>query len=204
MKTHSHGVIRIVRPDDAEPDGQGCSDGLGMARLGSGGTARQGLADIGSDSAPPAAQPGQELSTFWWAVLTFFMEGFALYGAALHPTAAMPVHAILAARRDWESQPKASEPAEPVQSRGSDGAGSSGNVVELGRSRRFEVQPERRWSPLRSAGETLTVLLSHARREREIRRAVAALKELDDRTLRDLGIHGRSEIEGMVRYCHDC
>lgn len=41
-------------------------------------------------------------------------------------------------------------------------------------------------------------------REHEIKKAVAALAELDDRTLRELGIPHRSHIERTVRYCHDC
>jgi len=41
------------------------------------------------------------------------------------------------------------------------------------------------------------------RREREIKKAVAALLALDDRTLRDIGILHRSEIEQVVRYCFD-
>ena len=47
-------------------------------------------------------------------------------------------------------------------------------------------------------------LWAHWRREREIKRAVAALTQFDDRTLRDMGISSRSEIEQVVRYCHDC
>ena len=42
------------------------------------------------------------------------------------------------------------------------------------------------------------------RRKREIKKAVAALAEFDDRTLRDMGIPHRSEIEQVVRYCRDC
>jgi hypothetical protein len=42
------------------------------------------------------------------------------------------------------------------------------------------------------------------KREREIRKAVAALERLDDRTLLGLGIRHRSHIEQTVRYCHDC
>jgi len=38
----------------------------------------------------------------------------------------------------------------------------------------------------------------------EIKRTVAALAELDDRTLRDIGIPHRSQIEQVVRYCRDC
>ena len=40
----------------------------------------------------------------------------------------------------------------------------------------------------------------HWRREREIKKAVAALVELDDRTLRDIGIPDRSQIEQAARY----
>ncbi len=42
------------------------------------------------------------------------------------------------------------------------------------------------------------------RREREIKRAVAALEKFDDQTLRDIGIPDRSEIERVIRYCRDC
>ncbi|MGX1320801.1 uncharacterized protein YjiS (DUF1127 family) [Bradyrhizobium sp. USDA 377] len=204
MKTHSRSVIRSVRPDDAEPDGRGqvaWPDGRGVTRLAR--TARLDHAETGSDPVLQAAASNREVSLFR-SVAFSFMEGFALYGAALHPSAAMPVHAILAARRDWEPYPEAGEPASPVQDGDGRGTCSTGNVVKFDRVLPPDTQPERRWSWLRSAGETLTVLLAHVRRERAIRRAVAALKELDDRTLRDLGIRSRSEIEWTVRYCHDC
>jgi uncharacterized protein YjiS (DUF1127 family) len=42
------------------------------------------------------------------------------------------------------------------------------------------------------------------RREREIKKAAAALLALDDRTLRDIGIPHRSQVEQLVRYCFDC
>ncbi|MHC2621310.1 uncharacterized protein YjiS (DUF1127 family) [Bradyrhizobium huanghuaihaiense] len=206
MKTHSRSVVRSVRPDDAEPGGQGrvaWSDGRGMARLGPDRTTRLGHAETRSPPTLQAAAPGSQVSLFR-SVAFAFMEGFALYGAALHPSASMPVHAILAARREWEPYPEADEPAKPVPDGDGRGPCSSGNVVKFDRVLPPDVQPERRWSWLRSAGETLTVLLAHLRREREIRRAVAALTELDDRTLRDLGIRGRSDVERMVRYCRDC
>ena len=41
------------------------------------------------------------------------------------------------------------------------------------------------------------------RREREIKKAVAALAEYDDRVLRDMGIPDRSSIEQIVRYGRD-
>ncbi|MDA9399582.1 DUF1127 domain-containing protein [Bradyrhizobium sp. CCBAU 45389] len=203
MKTHSRNVIRSVRPDDAEPDGArvAWSDGRGVVGLAR--TARLDQAETGSDLSLQAAAPDREVSLIR-SVVFAFMEGFALYGAALHPSAAMPVHAILAARRDWEPYPDAGEPAKPMQNGDGRGTLSTENIVKLDRLLPRDMQPERRWSWLRSAGETLTLLLSHVRREREIRRAVAALAELDDRTLRDLGIRSRSEIEWTVRYCHDC
>jgi uncharacterized protein YjiS (DUF1127 family) len=40
---------------------------------------------------------------------------------------------------------------------------------------------------------------SFCRREREISRSIAALSELDDRTLRDIGIHHRLQIPDIVR-----
>jgi hypothetical protein len=30
-------------------------------------------------------------TALWWSVFTFFMEGFAAYGASMHPTAAFPL-----------------------------------------------------------------------------------------------------------------
>ena len=53
-------------------------------------------------------------------------------------------------------------------------------------------------------GSLRTLLAEHGRREREIKKAVAALTKLDDRTLRDIGIPQRSQIEQVVRYCRDC
>jgi uncharacterized protein YjiS (DUF1127 family) len=53
-------------------------------------------------------------------------------------------------------------------------------------------------------GSLRTLLAEHGRREREIKKAVAALAKLDDRTLRDIGIPQRSQIEQVVRYCRDC
>jgi uncharacterized protein YjiS (DUF1127 family) len=40
--------------------------------------------------------------------------------------------------------------------------------------------------------------------EREIRQAVRALAEFDDRTLRDMGIRDRSHVEFTVRFCREC
>lgn len=117
-------------------------------------------------------------ASWWSAALLCVMEGFALYGAALHPNAAFPVEVI---RRTASA--RSLHPA----------AGS-----------RTDLQTRRRWSCWAALGETTAVLWKHWRREREINRAVAALSSYDDRTLRDLGINGRADIERVVRYCRDC
>jgi len=202
MKPQSRSVARVVRLSVAEPDGPGQPvrfDGGGLVRPGAGRSAMPGVA-----GSYPDAEPERDTGTFWWELVFSLLEGFALYGAALHPTAAMPVHAILAAARDRQPSAGAGEPPQPARSSAGAEAESTGNVVELDRVRPRDAQPERHWTWLRAAGETVSALTTQLRREREIRRAIAALEDLDDRTLRDLGIRGRSEIEWTVRYCHDC
>ncbi|MCA1452678.1 DUF1127 domain-containing protein [Bradyrhizobium sp. BRP22] len=58
-----------------------------------------------------------------------------------------------------------------------------------------------RW--LTSLKEAILSLHAYWRREREVRKAVAALSEFDDRTLRDMGIVSRTDIEHTVRCCQD-
>lgn len=57
--------------------------------------------------------------------------------------------------------------------------------------------------PGRNRGGWFLGLLASAwffwRREREIRRSIAALSEMDDRTLRDIGIEHRAQIPTIVR-----
>jgi uncharacterized protein YjiS (DUF1127 family) len=57
--------------------------------------------------------------------------------------------------------------------------------------------PTRPWGTVRSRW-------AQWRRERKIKKVVAVLVELDDRTLRDIGVPHRSQIEQVVRYCFDC
>ncbi|WFU78464.1 DUF1127 domain-containing protein [Bradyrhizobium sp. CIAT3101] len=131
--------------------------------------------------APRPLKPSAEADrpTSWWsAVLLSVMEGFALYGAALHPNATFPV----------EAMPRTVPPGSPRP-----------DV-----SARIDLNARRHWSWWSALGETTAVLWKHWRREREISRAVVALSSYDDRTLRDLGINGRADIERVVRYCRDC
>jgi uncharacterized protein YjiS (DUF1127 family) len=50
----------------------------------------------------------------------------------------------------------------------------------------------------------ISSLWTHWRNEREIKRAVRALTQFEDQTLRDMGIPERSQIELTVRFCRDC
>ncbi|MCA1536686.1 DUF1127 domain-containing protein [Bradyrhizobium sp. NBAIM03] len=196
MKTHSQKVVKLVRPDGTGRDGQdtpALSGRSSARRLDVDRIGTQGLSDSSAHRAPDEAKPDR--GGIIWSVILAFMEGFALYGAALHPTAAMPVHEILAARRDRE-------PNQPVDRVGRLGAEDDGKVMQCVLPRK--AQPERRYNWLRSAGDKLALLRLHLRREGKVRGAVPALMKLDDRTLRDIGIHGRSEIEWAVRRCYDC
>jgi uncharacterized protein YjiS (DUF1127 family) len=80
----------------------------------------------------------------------------------------------------------------------------NGNVVEIGPIKALDGGRRSRWNWLTSSLEAVVILWTRWRREREIRRAVAALAEFDDRTLRDMGISQRSHIDQAVRYCRDC
>ncbi|WP_456619712.1 DUF1127 domain-containing protein [Bradyrhizobium sp. P5_C12] len=199
MKKHSHSVssVALAGMKRGGPGWVAWSDGGGMVRSGPAFTARHRLPDTGS-------RPTEPVATSWWAVFGSLMEGFALYGAAMHPIAAAPVHAMLEAARDCQLSSAGRERPDPALKSGRDEADDNGNVVRLERVGSRDAQPERGWDRLHALGETLMALPAHWRREREINRAVAALMELDDRTLRDLGIAGRSEIERVVRYCRDC
>jgi uncharacterized protein YjiS (DUF1127 family) len=50
----------------------------------------------------------------------------------------------------------------------------------------------------------ISSLWTYWRNEREIKRAVRALTEFEDQTLRDMGILERSHIEFTVRFCREC
>jgi uncharacterized protein YjiS (DUF1127 family) len=130
-----------------------------------------------------------------------FTEGFGAYGAALYPCADFQVQAILVASRDSLQHPRSREPAasrpEP------EGDRLSADIRLGGGSARGARLPWQR-NLLASIYDTAAALRAHWRREREIRRAVVALAQFDERTLRDMGIASRSEIEHVVRYCHDC
>jgi uncharacterized protein YjiS (DUF1127 family) len=133
------------------------------------------------NAADHVAETDRSSDSQWSTTFAWMMEGFLLYGASLHPTSAFPTEL-------FRTERNIPQPARVSPSRRSGSVASTGVVRRLARqSRRFVTGVWINW-----------------RREREIKRAVSALAQFDDRSLRDMGIPSRSSIEHVVRYCRDC
>jgi len=138
---------------------------------------------------------------FWSVAFANLMEGFVLYGAAVHPNA-FPVELFRTghdvSQPDEIFQPRrlravvASPTEHPEQPPGETavaGFVESDGVTPAGAVRR---SVRRLWN-------SIAAFWADWRREREMKKAVYALAEFDDRILRDMGICHRSEIERAVR-----
>jgi uncharacterized protein YjiS (DUF1127 family) len=165
--------------------------------------------EILPNAADAVAEADRSSESSWSMAFTWIMEGFLLYGASLHPNSAFPI-ALLPAERDIP-QPAEVSPSRGFSSvglhvessgrtapRAGQGAGwnifGAGGGAAAGVVRRSARQPR----------QFIADVWTNWCREREIRRAVSALEQFDDRTLRDMGIPSRSRIEHAVRYCRDC
>lgn len=143
--------------------------------------------------ASTAVIAGEMRTSLWRSVLASFVEGFGAYGMAFYPTGYVPHRAVAVAgepaprSEGRHTRSYADEVVVPT-------SGGSGDAARLS------------WPSRALAIVTAAVAgcAAHWRRERDIKRAVEALAQLDDRMLRDMGIPNRSEIEQVVRYCHDC
>lgn len=176
------------------------SDDFGTARQTP--AARPDLPESGPAAISPIARAGNAPTSLWWSVLASFTEGFGAYGAALYPCADFPVQAILVASRDSLQHPRSREPAASRPEPGGDLLSADIRLGGGGSARGARLPWHR--NLLASIYGTAAALRARWRREREIKRAVVALAQFDERTLRDMGIASRSEIEQVVRYCHDC
>jgi uncharacterized protein YjiS (DUF1127 family) len=150
------------------------------------------------------AAGGYALTSLWWSVLASFLEGFGAYGASMYLTADYPVPADLPAKEASPQHPAQRGPTATGHVHGTALLYESKNVIQLGSVAALDARLPRHRSLLAFLYDATARLWAHWRREREIKRAVAALTQFDDRTLRDMGISSRSEIELAVRYCHDC
>jgi uncharacterized protein YjiS (DUF1127 family) len=167
------------------------------------GMARQSLAarsDLPESSPAVASTIGKDSyakTSLCSSVLAALAEGFGAYGVALYPTADFPLQAILVQRRE------ALQHSGSVSGQAQEADLAPENVRFGGGSTLDAPTPWYRNLPA-SMYDAAVAFWAHWRREREIRKAVAALAQFDDRSLRDMGIRSRSEIEQVVRYCRDC
>lgn len=208
MQNHSsQNANRIVRLSNGQNGGiahASLSDDRSVSRRHQARVARPDLPDLHPRPATTITESNRPIIKFCWATLAFFLEGFAIYGASVHPSAAFPIHALLTVAKAREPRLVGSEPVPTASENDASRTFGNSNVVEHECLPRLDARPSRRWNWLASLGEPIVTLWEQWRREREIKKAVAALAQYDDRTLRDIGICGRSEIEQVVRRRRDC
>jgi uncharacterized protein YjiS (DUF1127 family) len=170
----------------------------------------------------PAKETSRPPLAFWSAVFADLMEGCVLYGASMHPNAFFPIELFRADRNISQSGdispprgfgavvPYSASPREALAQLEHDMNRNASGETELSSVDAGVVESDRvtslsvvrrgaRWSL-----NLIACLWTYWRREREIKRAVYALENFDDRTLRDMGIQHRSQIEQTVRYGRDC
>ena len=160
----------------------------------------------------------------WQSVLWFFIEGFALYGASVHWVATTAVTTIANEVDVWQRQ----TPAQSERRRSVSLASlhARAEITMLEREGAADRTAFETWTPStrdafasparvvdrnRLVHPNWPAMIWRAvaggwgkwRREREIKKAVAALAEQDDRMLRDMGILHRSRIEQILRYGRD-
>jgi uncharacterized protein YjiS (DUF1127 family) len=188
--------------------------------------------DLGETVSSPSMMPAvtradHENAAPWSSVFASFGRAFALHGTSycnlLHAIATSPVESrsieteseklsVRERRRSLavispSASPKLTE-VEPEQEASRAGPGSEARsdgagLAEFYSSPPFTDRPNlRHW--LTSPCSIVASRWVRWRREREIKKAVAALVALDDRTLQDIGIPHRSQVEQLVRYCFDC
>jgi uncharacterized protein YjiS (DUF1127 family) len=201
-KLASRNVNRFVGLHDPREGAAVCavqSDDSGIARQSP--AARPDLPESSTAAISTIARAGYAPPSLLWSVLASFAEGFGAYGVALYPTGDIPIQAILLARRESLQHPGSRELTATGHEHDTDLLPED---IRPGSSSTLDAPSPWHRNLLASIYDTAAALWAHWRREREIKRAVVALAQFDDRTLRDMGIISRSEIERVVRYCHDC
>jgi uncharacterized protein YjiS (DUF1127 family) len=179
------------------------------------GSSARPIPSIGPESAKEADRPPLSL---WSLVFENLMESYVLYGSSLHPTAfpvelprmdhniPQPADAMSPPRGPRAVVPYSARPGEMAAAHLEQTSGDAGvafvDVGLLDSEGATSVGVVRRTA--RRLWNLTAAFWANWRREREIKKAVCALAEFDDRTLRDMGIRQRSEIEQTVRHGRDC
>jgi uncharacterized protein YjiS (DUF1127 family) len=184
------------------------------------------LADLKSSSAAARTVTDNPEIGFWPSVMGFILEGFALYAASLHSARLFPVEShpdeqippsneiLVRERRSFVSLVSATagqgttsgpEPeTDHTRRAGSEVATMGNDSGDFDHATSLHTGRSFRWNWLTSCWETVVTFGMHRRKEREVNRTVAALMNLDDETLRDMGIPDRSQLKQIVRFCRDC
>jgi uncharacterized protein YjiS (DUF1127 family) len=152
----------------------------------------------------------------WSMVSAFLIEAFAVDGVSVHPAAAIlaedfpiqekagPRGNALSAER-YESGSLAS-PAESPKITAAACDRKEDLLIEDDGNPQFDRAPvaNRRRSiisnALASLWKAVAIRWTHWRHDKEIEKTIASLAELDDRTLRDIGVRDRSMIWNAARY----
>jgi hypothetical protein len=157
--------------------------------------------------------------TIWRSVLWFLLEGFALYGASVHWVATTAVTAIASEVDARQRQKSARSQRQRYISLVPPAAGHitvleredavdrTAYGTQMPSTRDGFARPVREVDRYRFVSPGWLALIWRVtgnrwairRREREIKLAVALLSDHDDRTLQDMGIPRRSQIEKIVR-----
>jgi uncharacterized protein YjiS (DUF1127 family) len=158
----------------------------------------------------------------WSALFWSALEGFALYGASFHGIVTLgdmaeigEIGAQPPQTPSWRERRKsialvpspANAQATPLKSENTIDRTAVRSQLPGALDHHVILAPETdrpRWWRWRGAWRGIANRWTKWRREREISEAVEALRQFDDRTLRDMGIPHRSLIEQTVRYGRDC
>jgi hypothetical protein len=168
----------------------------------------------------PARLDRQDTTPWSSSILAFFMEGFALYGASYHASpyaiAASPAdrsRAEASAPQPEESSWRARRRAMAIvfsathsgvaEPEGDINRAAPGSETASGDTS-FDTDRSNGRSWLTKPWQAIAGRWAQGRREREIKKAFAALVEPDRRASRNFGIPHRSAIEQVARYRRDC
>jgi hypothetical protein len=169
----------------------------------------------------PTKQPDRQNTAPWsLSILAFFMEGFALYGAsycgsphaiATSPTDTSPAEASAPQLEEisWRARRRAMAIVSSALHSGVTEVGDDANRTWPGSDRAFgnasldtDQSNPRHW--LTRPWHAIASRWAQRRRDRVIKKAIAALIELDGGATLDIGNPNRSRDEQVARYRRDC
>jgi uncharacterized protein YjiS (DUF1127 family) len=169
-----------------------------------------GAPEEAADAIDAVQELDRSLPGRWSEMFTNLLEGFILCAASLHPGDAFPIEPFRAHR----GLPRRRDNARPALSLVASRPIVAPTMRATPRRRTdehdmlsAEAGPLRSDRGTRLGAERWSVQWLHGciarqwtswRRRRQIKRAVAAFAEFDDRTLRDIGIPHRSQIEQVL------